>query len=344
MFYLPEKDAKMKKIAIIGVTNSQGRELLNLLEESGMPAENIFAADTDSPLGTQVSYGEDVDMDVYNLRDFDFGSAELAVFCTSKEIAKHYVPRALAKRAMVIDCSGAYAADADVPLLVAGVNDADVSFEKHKMIALASPQVAQIAIALSKIESELKIKRLVINSYMAASVYGKEAMDELFVQTRKIFMNEPLVDDEEVFHKQVAFNVLPQVGEFIGDETQFEWEMNAELKKVLGKNIKIHANCAIVPAFIGIGQFVNVECKKEVDVDAVRNLMRDTKGVVVFDKHVDCGYVSLNDAQSESDVYVSRLRQDVTVDNGFSFWCVADDLRAGAAQNAYALIQKFLQK
>jgi aspartate-semialdehyde dehydrogenase len=281
-------------------------------------------------------------MDVFDLRDFDFSAVKLAVFCTSEEVAKRYIPHATAKNVMVIDCSSAYATDIDVPLIISGINDDKVSDAKKGIIAIPSPQVTQLLKPLQKISASNKIKRLVINAYMSASVYGKEAIDELFNQTRKIFMNEPIVDDQEVFHKQIAFNVLPQVGEFIGDETQKEWIMNVEIKKVLGGDVKVHANCAVIPAFVGIGEFVNVECEQEVDVDAIRNLMRDTKGVVVFDKHVDCGYVSLNDVQGESDVYVSRLRQDVSVENGFSFWCVADDLRAGIAQNAFALLKEMI--
>lgn len=334
----------MKKIAIIGAANGYGRELLNILEEVGTSADDIFAVDVDSPLGTQVSYGEDVDMDVFNLRDFDFGSAKVSVFCTSEEVAKHYIQRALAKGNFVIDCSGAYTSDPDVPLIIPNVNDEKISEAKRGIVEVALPQVTQILLPLQKIAQQNKIKRLVINTYMSASVYGKEAMDELFSQTRKIFMNEPLVDDENVFHKQIAFNVLPQVGEFIGDETKYEWAMNMEIKKILSSDIKVHANCAFVASFIGIGAFVNVECEKEADVDEVRNLMRDTKGVVVFDKHVDCGYVSLSDVQGEGDIYVSRLRQDVSVENGFSFWCVADDMRAGTAQNAYNVLNLILNK
>lgn len=334
----------MNKLAIVGVNNSLGRELLTILEENNIPAESIFAVDTNSPLGTQVSYGEDVDIDVYNLDSFDFSSVKIAVFAVSEEIARHYIPRACAKKAMVIDCSGAYATDADVPLVISGLNDEKISEARKGIIALPSPQVTQLLVPLQKIAREYPVKRLVINTYMAASLYGREAMDELFTQTRKIFMNEPLVDDEKIFHKQIAFNVLPQVGEFIGDETKNEWAMNVEIKKIMGGDVKVHANCAIVPAFIGIGEFVNVECAAEVDVDTVRNLMRDTKGIIVFDKHVDCGYVSLNDVQGENDIYISRLRQDISVENGFSFWCVADDLRAGAAHNAYNLLQTILKK
>lgn len=334
----------MKKTAVIGATHGYGRELLNILEENGISASDIFAVDVDSPLGTQVSYGEDVDMDVYNLRDFDFGSAQTAVFCTSEEVAKHYIPRALAKGAFVVDCSGAYTTDPEVPLIVLDINKDKILSANKNIAALASPQVTQILLPLQKLIEKYNIKRLVINTYMSASLYGKNAMDELFNQTRKIFMNEPLVDDEDVFHKQIAFNVLPQVGEFIGDETKYEWAMNMEIKKVLNSDIKVHANCAFIASFIGIGAFVNAECEKETDIDEIRNLMRDTKGVVVFDKHVDCGYVSLSDVQGESDVYVSRLRQDVSVENGFSFWCVADDMRAGLAQSAYTLLKSIWDK
>jgi len=334
----------MRKTAIIGATNGHGRELLNILEENGVSANDIYAVDIDSPLGTQASYGEDVDIDIFNLRDFDFGSAEIAVFCTSEEISKHYIPRALAKGAFVIDCSGVYATDPDVPLIIPGINDDKITDAKKKIVSLASPQVAQVLLPLQKLITGNTIKRLVISTYMSASLYGKEAMDELFNQTRKIFMNEPLVDDEEVFHKQIAFNVLPQVGEFVGDETKCEWAMNVEIKKILNSDIKVHANCAFIPSFIGIGEFINVECSEEIDVDNIRNIMRDTPGLVVFDKHVNCGYVSLNDVQGEGDIYVSRLRQDVSVENGFSFWCVADDLRAGTAQNAYNLLQLILKK
>ena len=333
----------MKKIAIVGVTTSQGREILNMLEENGTPADLIFAVDVDSPLGTQISYGEDVDMDVYNLNNFDFSSVNVAVFATSDELSKRYIPHATAKKVLVIDCSSAYANDSDVPLIVSGINDEKIHDAGKLIISVPSPQVTQLLIPLQKVNA-YQIKRLVINTYMAVSLYGKEAMDELFSQTRKIFMNEPLVDDEKIFHKQIAFNVLPQVGEFIGDETKYEWAMNVEIKKILGTDVKVHANCAFIPAFIGIGEFVNVECAQDVDVEDVRGLMRDTKGVVVFDKHVDCGYVSLNDVQSESDIYVSRLRQDISVENGFSFWCVADDLRAGLAQNVYNILQTILNR
>jgi aspartate-semialdehyde dehydrogenase len=334
----------MKKIAIVGVNNTLGREILSLLEENGTSADSIFAVDVNSPLGTQVSYGEDIDLDVFNLDDFDFSSVSVAVFATTSEIAKRYIPKATAQKVLAIDCTSSFADNPDVPVIISGINDNKIFEAKKNIISIPSPQVTQLLIPLQKVLEEKEIKRIVISTYMSTSIYGREAMDELFTQTKKIFMNEPLVDDENVFHKQIAFNVLPQVGEFIGDETKYEWAMNVEIKKIIGSDIKVHANCAFVPAFIGIGEYVNIECEDDVDVDDVRNLMRDTKGVVVFDKHVDCGYVSLNDVQGENDIYISRLRQDISVENGFSFWCVADDLRAGTSNNIYNILKTIQKK
>ena len=206
-----------------------------------------------------------------------------------------------------------------------------------------SALTTQMLIPLAKVNEKLSLKRLIASAYISTSVYGKDAMDELFNQTRKIYMNTTLADDEQVFKKQIAFNVLPQVGEFIGEETKFEWAINAETKKVLNGNMKIHANCAFVPAFIGAALYVNAECINDVDVDEVRKLMQNTKGVVVFDKQTDGGYVSLNDVQGEDNIYVSRLRQDLSAENGFSFWCVADNLRAGMAKNAFNVMKLMLK-
>ena len=209
-------------------------------------------------------------------------------------------------------------------------------------IAVPSAAVIQMLVPLQKVHEEYAVSRIVVSTYISTSIYGKEAMDELFSQIRKIYMNDSLVDDQKVFNKQIAFNVIPQAGEFIGEETHCEWAMNAETKKVFGGGIKVHANCAVIPAFIGCGQFINVECEHEVDVDEVRKLMKKTPGVILFDKNVDGGYVTLTDIQGENDIYVSRLRQDASVENGFSFWCVADNLRAGVAKNAFEIMKKML--
>lgn len=334
----------MSKIAVIGVQESIGREILSLIEEDGIKAKDVVALEPKSPMGTQVSYGEEDELDVLNLDDFDFSQVSAAIFATSEEISRRYIPKAVAKGVKVIDCSTAHFGDSDVPMIVAGINDDNLQGLTRGIVSIPSSAVTQMLMPLKGINEQYKIKRIVASTYTSVSFYGKKAMDELFSQTRKIFMNEILVDDQDIFHKQVAYNVIPQVGDFIGDETQCEWAMNAETKKVLGSDIKVHANCAIVPAFIGCGQFINVECENELDVEDVTNTMKKTKDVIVFDKHVSGGYVCLTDVQGENSVYVSRLRQDVSVENGFSFWCVADNLRVGVAKNAFEVMKKLLNK
>ncbi len=334
----------MTKIAIAGVMESTGREILSFFEEDGVSANDIIALEPKAPLGTMISYGEDADLDVLNLDDFDFAKADVVIFATPCEMTKRYLPKAVAKGIKIVDCSGATFTDTDVPMIVYGLNDASIENATKNIVSIPSAFVTQILQPLAKVNQELNLIRINISTYISTSVYGKEAMDELFNQTRKIFMNSTLVDDESVFKKQIAFNVIPQVGEFIGEETKTEWEINAQIKKVLGGNMKVHANCAFVPAFIGSGMFINAECLNDVDADNIRELMQQTKGVVVFDKQVDGGYVSLTDVQGENDIYVSRIRQDLSVENGFSFWVVADNLRAGTAKNAFNVTKLLLSK
>ena len=333
----------MTKYAIVGAEESVGREILSFMEEDGIKASNVFAVDVNAPLGTQVSYGEDEELDVHNLETFDFGKVDVAIFTTTSEVAKRFIPKAVKASVKVVDATGATFEDSDVPMIISGVNEAEVKKATKGLVSIPSAAVTQMLIPLKAVHDKYKIKRLVVNCYVSTSIYGKEAMDELFDQTRKIFMNESLVDNQKVFNKQIAFNIIPQAGEFIGDETSFEWAMNAETKKVLGVDVKVHANFAVIPAFIGTAQYVNVECAEEIDADEARKLMKSTKGVVVFDKKVDGGYVSLVDVQGEDNIYVSRVRQDVSVENGISFWCVADNLHSGAAKNAYQ-VMKALQK
>ena len=334
----------MAKIAVVGANENLGREVLNFLCENDVKVSDVIALEPKSPMGTMVSYGEDDDLDVLNLDDFDFSKADVALFASGAELAKRYLPKAVAKGVKIVDCSGATATDAEVPMIVAGLNDNAVKDAKKNVVSVPSSVVTQILKPLSKINEKYAVKRIVTSAYLSTSAHGKEAMDELFTQTRKIYMNAPLVDDEEVFKKQIAFNVLPQVGEFIGEETSAEWQVNAEIKKVLGGNMKVHANLAYVPAFIGAGVFVNVETVKEFDLDEVRALMEQTDGVTVFDKQLDGGYVSLNDVQGENDIYVSRLRQDLSVQNGFSFWAVADNLKADMACHAFEVMNLMLAK
>lgn len=333
----------MNKIAVVGVQESIGREILSFLEEDGIKAKDVVALEHKSVLGNQVSYGEDDELDVLNLDDYDFTGVDVAIFAITAELAKRYVPKALAKGVKVIDTSTAFFAEADVPMIVAGVNNDKMKEAKRGLVSIPSAPVTQMLLPLSAVNDKYLIKRIVVSTYMSTSIYGKEAMDELFDQIRKIYMNDTLADNQKVFNKQIAFNVIPQVGEFLGDETDCEWALNAETKKVLNRDIKVHANCSVIPAFIGCGEYINVECEDEVDVEDVRQLMAKTPGVIVFDKHVNGGYVTMTDVQGENDIYVSRLRQDVSVENGVSFWCVADNLRVGVAKNAFAVMKLFLE-
>jgi len=332
----------MTRIAIIGAQSNTGREILNFLYENNYKVEDIIALEAKAPLGTQISFGEDDDLDVLNLDNFDFNNVDIAIFAINEGLAQRYIPKALAKQIKVIDCSSAYAANDDVPMIIAGFNNEKIMTATKGLICTPSATTIQMLMPLSKIQKQYGIKRIVVSSYTSTSVYGKEAMDELFSQTRRIYMNAPLIDDQKVFKKQVAFNVIPQVGDFIGEETQTEWAINAETKKVFDADIKVHANCAIVPAFIGSALYVNVECEKDVDVDDVKKLMKSTDNIVVFDKNTDGGYVCLTDIQGEDNIYISRLRQDVSVENGFSFWCVSDDLRACVARNAFEVMELIL--
>ena len=301
----------MTKYAIVGAEESVGREILSFMEEDGIKASNVFAVDVNAPLGTQVSYGEDEELDVHNLETFDFSQVNAAVFATTAEVAKRFIPKAIKAGVKVVDATGATFEDSDVPMIISGVNEAEIKKASKGLVSIPSAAVTQMLIPLKAVHDKYKIKRMVVNCYVSTSIYGKEAMDELFDQTRKIFMNESLVDNQKVFNKQIAFNIIPQAGEFIGDETSFEWAMNAETKKVLGVDVKVHANFAVIPAFIGTAQYVNVECAEEIDADEARKLMKSTKGVVVFDKKVDGGYVSLVDVQGEDNIYVSPVRQYV---------------------------------
>lgn len=331
----------MVKIAVAGVKENAGREFLNLLSESSVAVDDVFALEAKSPLGTIVSYGEDEELDVYSLDEFDFKKADAVVFATTKEIGRRYIKKAINAGCKVVDLSGATFTEADVPLVIPEING-DLLAGNVKVAGVPSSAVYQILLPLAKTLKEHKLERLVVTTFNSASYCGHQAMDELFSQSRKIFLNESLADNQTVFKKQIAFNVLPQVGEFIGEETSLEWAINAEIKKVLNSDVKVHANCAFVPTFIGDAAFVNAAFADEVDATVVRGSMQAVKNVVVFDKTVDAGYVSVDDVQGEDSVYVSRVRQDVSVENGISFWTVADNLRSGSAKLAFEVLTKMI--
>ena len=327
----------MSKIAIAGVKSGLGREFLNLLSENDYSPEDVVALEAKSPLGTLVSYGEDDELDVYSLDEYNFNDVDVAVFATTKEIGKRYIKKALSAKCKVIDLSGATFTDSNIPMVIPEING-EVLSTGAQAVSIPSSAVYQTLLPLAETLKTNTLKRLVVTTFNSTSYYGHSAMDELFSQSRKIFLNETLADNQQVFKKQIAFNVLPQVGEFIGEETSLEWSINAEVKKLLNTDIKVHANSAFVPTFIGDGAFVNAEFENEVDATEVRNQMKQVKNIVVFDKNVDGGYVSVDDVQGEDSIYISRLRQDMSVENGISFWCVADNLRSASAHNILSIL------
>lgn len=316
----------MRKIAVIGVEEGLGREVINLLAEQGCRPQDVFAVAPRSVMGNMISFGEDADLDILSLDKFDFNSVQVAIFATTTELAKKYIPIAQKNGVKIIDASGAMLSNPEVPMILSGFNNDKIS----DVVSVPSAEVMPLLQALQNIHQQYQITRVVASVYASTNFYGRAGMDELFNQTRKIFMNDTLADDQNVFHKQIAFNVIPHIGDFIGEETSVEWAFNTEVKQVFGGNIKSHANCAIIPAFLGQAQYINIETQKELDVDEAKSLLQKTKGIVVFDKQTDGGYVTLTDVQGEDNVYISRLRQDSSVENGISLWCVADNLRVSA--------------
>ena len=316
----------MRKIAVIGVEEGLGREVINLLAEQGCRPQDVFAVAPRSVMGNMISFGEDADLDILSLDKFDFNSVQVAIFATTTELAKKYIPIAQKNGVKIIDASGAMLSNPDIPMILSGFNNDKIS----DVVSVPSAEIVPLLQALQNIHQQYQITRVVASVYASTNFYGRAGMDELFNQTRKIFMNDTLADDQNVFHKQIAFNVIPHIGDFIGEETSVEWAFNTEVKQVFGGDIKSHANCAIIPAFLGQAQYINIETQKELDVDEAKSLLQKTKGIVVFDKQTDGGYVTLTDVQGEDNIYISRLRQDSSVENGISLWCVADNLRVSA--------------
>lgn len=331
----------MPKIAVVGVEENLGKEVLSLLSEQGYKPQDVVALSLRSAAGNMVSFGEDDDIDVIRLDNFDFKNVDFVVFASMAELTKKYLPSAQKSGVKIIDASGASTGNPDVCMILSGYNDDKLKSANSNIVSVPSAEVAQMLIPLQNIHRQYNIKRIVVSTYSSTSAFGRAGMDELFNQTRKIFMNETLADDQNVFHKQIAFNVIPHLGEFIGEETSVEWSFNAETKQIFDENIKVHANCSVIPAFVGSAQYINIECTEDVDVSEAKDYMKKTKGVIVFDKQVDGGYVTLHDVQGEDNIYISRLRQDSSVENGISFWCVADNLRSAAATNICQIIKNW---
>ena len=327
------------RVAVVGATGNVGREMLNILAEREFPVDEIVALASRKSLGTECSFGEKT-LRTLDLEGFDFTGWDIAFFAIGSDATKKYAPVAAKAGCVVIDNSSLYRYDPEVPLIVPEVNpDAVEGFARKHIIANPNCSTAQMVVALKPLHDRARIKRVVVATYQSVSGTGKEAMDELWNQTKGIYVPGQEVEPK-VYPKQIAFNVIPHIDSFMEDGfTREEWKMVAETKKIVDPAIKVVATCVRVPVFVGHSEAVSVEFEDFLDEEEAREILREAPGVLVVDKREPGGYITPIDCVGEYATYVSRIRQDPTVDNGLLFWVVSDNLRKGAALNAVQIAE-----
>ena len=326
------------KIAVAGATGNVGREMLNILEERGFPADEVVPLASRRSVGTEVSYG-DKTLKVKALENYDFSDTDLCLMSAGGSVSKEYSPKIGKQGCVVIDNSSAWRYDQDVPLIVPEVNpDAVEGFTRKNIIANPNCSTAQLVVALKPLHDAARIKRVVVSTYQSVSGSGKEGMDELFEQTRAVFVADPITTKK--FTKRIAFNCIPHIDVFMEDGyTKEEWKMLAETKKMLDPAIKLTATCVRVPVFIGHAEAVNLEFEKPLSAEQARDILREAPGCQVIDKHEDGGYITPYESAGEDATYISRIREDATVENGLALWVVSDNLRKGAALNTVQIAE-----
>jgi aspartate-semialdehyde dehydrogenase len=329
------------KVAVVGATGNVGHEILAILDERKFPVSDVIAIASDRSAGSEVSFG-DKNLKVQGLSSFDFKGVDLVLSSPGAKVSAEFAPKAAKAGAVIIDNTSHFRMDPDVPLVVPEVNPhALKDFGKKNIIANPNCSTIQMVVALKPLHDLATIRRVVVSTYQSVSGGGKAAMDELFAQTRSVYMNN--TDAPQVFPKQIAFNVIPQIDVFMDDHmTKEEWKMVAETKKILDPAIKVCASCVRVPVFIGHSEMVNVEFEKEISAKDAKRAWAKAPGVTLIDLESEMEYVTPIDIQGEDDVYISRLREDPTVENGLNFWCVADNLRKGAALNAVQIAERMI--
>jgi aspartate-semialdehyde dehydrogenase len=332
------------RVVVVGATGNVGREMLNILAEREFPVDDIAALASRRSLGTEVSFG-DRTLKTQDLERFDFAGWDLALFAIGSDATKLHAPRAAGAGCVVIDNSSLYRYDHDVPLVVPEVNaGAVMGYAKRNIIANPNCSTAQMVVALKPLHDRARIKRVVVSTYQSTSGAGKEGMDELWDQTKAVYNPTDSVPPSK-FQKQIAFNVIPQIDGFMEDgSTREEWKMMVETKKILDPAIKVTATCVRVPVFVGHSEAVNVEFEEFLDEDEARDILREAPGVLVIDKREPGGYVTPVECVGEYATYVSRIRQDGTVENGLNLWIVSDNLRKGAALNAVQIAEVLGQR
>ena len=331
------------KVAVVGATGNVGRETLDILAERQFPASEVVALASKRSLGTEVSFG-DKTLKCKVLDHYDFSDTDICLMSAGGDVSKEWSPKIAAQGCVVIDNSSAWRYDMDVPLIVPEVNaDAIVGFKKKNIIANPNCSTAQLVVALKPLHDAAKIKRVVVSTYQSVSGAGKEGMDELFGQTRAVFVSDPV--EPKKFTKRIAFNLIPHIDVFMEDGfTKEEWKMMAETKKILDPKIMLTATCVRVPVFISHSESVNIEFERPLSADEARKILREAPGVLVVDKRENGGYITPHEAAGEDATYISRIREDATVENGLAFWCVSDNLRKGAALNAVQIAEALINR
>ncbi|MEM9732454.1 MAG: aspartate-semialdehyde dehydrogenase [Pseudomonadota bacterium] len=331
------------KIAVIGATGNVGREVLSILAERAFPADEVVALASRRSQGTEVSYGDKV-LKVKALENHDFSDTDIAIMSAGGSLSTEWAPKIGKQGCVVIDNSSAFRYDPDVPLIVPEVNaDAVVGFSKKNIIANPNCSTAQLVVALKPLHDAAKIKRVVVSTYQSVSGAGKEAMEELFNQTRAVFVADPI--EAQKFTKRIAFNCIPHIDVFMDSgDTKEEWKVMVETKKMLDPAIKVTATAVRVPVFVSHAESVNIEFENEITADQARNILREAPGCLVVDKREDAGYVTPYEAAGEDATYISRIREDSTIDNGLNMWVVSDNLRKGAALNTVQIAELLVNR
>ncbi|SHG88921.1 aspartate-semialdehyde dehydrogenase [Cognatishimia maritima] len=327
------------RVVVVGATGNVGREMLNILAERQFPVDELAALASRRSLGTEVSFG-DKTLKTKDLDTFDFTGWDMALFAVGSEATKEYAPKAAASGCVVIDNSSLYRYDPDVPLIVPECNPEAVhGYSKKNIIANPNCSTAQMVVALKPLHDRATIKRVVVSTYQSVSGSGKEAMEELWDQTKAVY--NPTQDvPAKVYTKEIAFNVIPHIDVFMEDgSTKEEWKMVAETKKIVDPKIKVTATCVRVPVFVGHSEAVNIEFEEFLDEDEARDILRESPGIMVIDKREDGGYVTPKECVGDFATFISRIRQDSTIENGLNLWCVSDNLRKGAALNAVQIAE-----
>jgi len=331
------------KVAVAGATGNVGREMLKILAERRFPVSEVVALASSRSIGKEVSFGDRI-LKCKALENYDFSTTDICLMSAGGAVSKQWSPKIGAQGCVVIDNSSTWRMDPDVPLVVPEVNaDAARGYGKKNIIANPNCSTAQLVVALKPLHDKARIKRVVVSTYQSVSGAGKSAMDELFSQTRAVFTTDPV--EAKKFPKRIAFNLIPQIDVFMDDgSTKEEWKMVVETKKILDPKIKLTATCVRVPVFISHSESVNIEFEKPITADEARNILSAAPGCLVIDRREPGGYITPHEAAGEDATYISRIREDPTVENGLALWCVSDNLRKGAALNAVQIAEVLINR